>query len=910
MHSRRTRIWISAAVFFAAFVAGALVARPLAPERLHADIEARLAQMLGGPARVGTLRVAWGWGLVLEGSDVEVWPRSDGPSLRIDRVIAHIRPFAHLTGSRHLRSLRLERPVLRLTRDAEGAWSPARIATLLARRPGTPAPSEQRELLQPLLALEGAIRSVLRGAMLADGFEVTDGRIEVAVDEGGEQPTLLGVEGVQLRLARRFLLGDTRLALRARLFDRSGERGTFEGDGRWVEGDELRVALATTDLELPALLPALRRVRPDADLDGRLSGMIAFESREPGHGRIETDLVGHDVHSATPVSESWQAGTLEAGRIELGGALAVSPDSLRAEGLRLRTDGLELELDGTLGRPLAQDSSAELAIAARGVTVAEVRHWIGWLPEVRREDAEAVLASLEAGRLALRTAGTASLSAWQAFLAGRSQALPHGFVVDAHLEDTSIRVGESDRIEKLQGRLWWTGDRVEVRGATAQLNGSPLPELDLSFDGAGHLFASDPESRRLGSGARPLLGLRPLWQTLSNLPRKRGESGLTSVRVEFERLEHPMFFWPIDGAVATIEPIDGGVRVSTEGGTLAGVPVEGEGEWLFEPKERVRAHFTAGAPQRRERPDGAGPIWARGHFELGAMRQGRWRHEGARGRFEATGGELRFEETSFALAPQGELRAQGKLTLSRPDAVPFSSSFSLKNGDVRSLSPQLGLPTELATGRVDLTGELAGRFDPATPLVSTLSGTLDMELRDGNISQAVPAVVAIALASEAVNPFARREQIRYEHISTRIELQAGTLASDALALDGPDVRAFASGSIGVADPKHPVDLEVVLFLFRPVDNVLEKIPLVNLLLLGRDNNLVAATIALDGSWDAPRAHLLPHRSLASGPGHLVFEELPDLVRRGLEALNSVLPGRVADGEKRPRPLPAAPPADS
>ena len=54
---------------------------------------------------------------------------------------------------------------------------------------------------------------------------------------------------------------------------------------------------------------------------------------------------------------------------------------------------------------------------------------IGWLPEIRREDAEAIVAPLEVGHLRLlRTGGVASFIGWQAFLAGRSSELPGDFV--------------------------------------------------------------------------------------------------------------------------------------------------------------------------------------------------------------------------------------------------------------------------------------------------------------------------------------------------------------------------------------------------------------------------------------------------------------------------------------------------
>ena len=75
---------------------------------------------------------------------------------------------------------------------------------------------------------------------------------------------------------------------------------------------------------------------------------------------------------------------------------------------------------------------------------------------------------------------------------------------------------------------------------------------------------------------------------------------------------------------------------------------------------------------------------------------------------------------------------------------------------------------------------------------------------------------------------------------------------------------------------------------------------VNFLLLGRDQSILAATVALDGTWQEPRARLVPLRSLTSGPGQFVFENVSELVRRGFGALGSLFEGPAA--------APPAPPA--
>ena len=268
---------------------------------------------------------------------------------------------------------------------------------------------------------------------------------------------------------------------------------------------------------------------------------------------------------------------------------------------------------------------------------------------------------------------------------------------------------------------------------------------------------------------------------------------------------------------------------------------------------------------------------------------------------------MRLADVDVQLVPSGRLQATAGLDLSRPDAVPFDLSFSVEDGDITALASLAGLPGELATGRLEAAGSLSGSLDPGDAVSAELSGLVEIQARDGTIQQAVPVVVAVALASEMFNPFAQRGTVRYDRIDTLLELERGRLQTDSFKMEGPDVRAFASGSVDVGREPHPVDAEIVLFLFRPIDNVLEKIPLLNLVLLGSNENLVAAHFELKGPWSDPEAQLLPLRSLATGPASLVFQTLPNLLLRGLQEFDSLLSREPEEKKAAP---PTAPPAES
>ena len=73
---------------------------------------------------------------------------------------------------------------------------------------------------------------------------------------------------------------------------------------------------------------------------------------------------------------------------------------------------------------------------------------------------------------------------------------------------------------------------------------------------------------------------------------------------------------------------------------------------------------------------------------------------------------------------------------------------------------------------------------------------------------------------------------------------------------------------------------------------------------------MAAYFDLSGPWADPNATLVPLRSLATGPASLVFEGLPFLVRKSLQAIGAI-DGDVGRAPARPFSAePPPPPKDS
>ncbi len=901
MGRARLRILIGIAVFVAATAAGASLAlRLLDRDLLRAECESWLARKLDTRVSVGSVTPVVGRGLGLDGRAVKLWTTSSGWGLTAERVSVRFRPLSLLLGKPRLSRIVLEGGRLRIERSVADTWSEP--FERLDPDPPTGLPPHPDELLSPLIGLENFVRGLLDGVRLADDLVVHRSEIVFSDARAGApgSPLELSLADFSGRLRRHRLVGGVELSARARLVRDGGDEGGVAWDGR-SRGGALRFATAATELRLRVLEPYVRGLRPAPRIEGTVSGAVVFETDAPGSGRLELDLAGRDMSSVFPPQDAevfhpirWKWATLR-------GALEIAPQIVRVRDLRVAASDLEVELDGTLERPLHAGSRAQLSTALRGVDVEQVRHIIGWLPEVRREEAASLLRPVRAGRMKLlRVGGDATFSAWQAFLAGRSRVLPEGWVVDAQLQDAAVLSGEDDRIEGLSGRLWWSGDHLELQGARASLNGSALPELDVALDGVTHFFAVDPARRKLVSDAEPLTGLEALWRVLGlDEEDEEPPEMRTTVQLAFDRLEHPMFLWPIAKLVAAIEPIEGGVHILTRDGTWGGLPVRGDARWLFEPTERVDVRMTLERAEDEPPPEELDPdaprAWAVGRFAVGPVDEKAWHQRSASGRFEASRGRVVFPEIRIDLDPSGRLDAYGEIDLTRPDGVPIDVSFAMTGGDVSTLASQLGLPPEVATGRADAGGRLAGWLRPDVMPLAEMDGRVGLLAVNGNIRRAVPPIVAVALASRSFNPFTRRDEVRYERVETLLEFEHGNTRTESFSVDGPDVRVFASGTLGLREP-FPIDGKVALYLFRQIDSLVEKIPLVNLILLGTDDNLAAAFFELSGPWENPKARLIPLRSLASVPGPpAVIQGVHTFLLRGMRAIGSLWETAPGDG---------------
>jgi len=900
----RLRWWLAGLAFAATFAVGFGIASQLAPERLRREAESRLGQALGGPVSIGALRFEPGLGLSLVAENVTAWPQEAGPRLAVEKVEARLRPLGWLTGGPALGAIRLDGARLAIERDRKGGWSPPWLARAFAGSE-TPAPAPAEPWLVPLSALDALARELLSGPGFADGIELHGARI--VFDDArppGRSPVSLSLEGVEAKLRRHRILGGSELFVSGRLLEGGSERGTLELLGSRKRGGGVELALATTSLDLATLAPYLQLQDPPLPLSGTLSGYIGSRSEEGGDSTLEVDLVASGLRSVIPPLAGVEARPFEAGRIDLAGFFDISPGQLRLRELRFENGRLRLELAGRIARPVTNQAKAELSLALRDLAIEDLRDLLGWLPEIRREQAEGALERIEAGRLArFQLGGATTLGAWQEFLTGRTRELPQRFSLEADVADARLRVGDTDRLEGLSGHLAWTGDRLEVAGARGSIDGNPLPVLDLSLDGVSNFLAGDPERRRLEPGGQTLRGIGALADVLEGDPTKPSQPISTRIHVAIDTLDHPSLLWPIERLSAVVSLAPEGVRVDELSGVWAGVPIAGEAVFREHPERTAQVKLASSAPIS-EPPARRGRGWAEGRFEVEQLTTKVWSHERGKGHFVATAARFDFDEIEATLAPSGRVAGTATLDLGRVDSVPYRVSFTIDDGDVSGLATQLELPGDFATGRIDLAGSFEGTLTPGAKDSKAVTGLLSARARKGEIRKVLPAVTALALASRSFNPFTGRDEIRYDEASAVLEFGGGEMRTSAFSIDGPDLRVFADGKLSLVSEQHELDANVVLFLFRQIDNLIGKIPVLNLLLLGSNENLLAAYFDLHGPWADPDAELVPLRSLATGPATLVFEGLPFLVRRSLQAVGAI-DGDV--GSAPARPFAAEPP---
>ena len=236
--------------------------------------------------------------------------------------------------------------------------------------------------------------------------------------------------------------------------------------------------------------------------------------------------------------------------------------------------------------------------------------------------------------------------------------------------------------------------------------------------------------------------------------------------------------------------------------------------------------------------------------------------------------------------PLGEVEGNLDVALGPGDELPYRIEIQVKKLDVADLSASAGIEKKLLSGRLLGASVVTGRLHRGLPLLTDAEGVLTLHARDGKIHQELPVFVAIAVASDRFDPFRYREKIPYTGIDLVGRFEAGQLHSEYLSLDAPSLGTLVSGRVAVVPP-NDVEAVLGLFFFPTLDSLINRVPVLNRVILGKDENLMGAYFAMTGHWKKPKAQLIPIKSLTEGPAHFMLEG-PAFVWNGLRRLESLL----------------------
>jgi hypothetical protein len=394
-----------------------------------------------------------------------------------------------------------------------------------------------------------------------------------------------------------------------------------------------------------------------------------------------------------------------------------------------------------------------------------------------------------------------------------------------------------------------------------------------------------------------------------NLPPRWKE-----LAIDAEAVDHPALGWPLEDAHVVITPTQDGVHFRADRGRWGGVPIGFEGSWLNKP-ERLTLKLSAASVAGGPPPAAAAGSWARGRFvyQAAPVSQADPRPSAiarVSGSFRIREESLEVFQGEMQLRPGGVLRGESAFDFSRSDGIPFKAKVSFEQATVPDLAQMLGQNGEHATGKLTAHGVLESVLAPHVPLFAHAKGDATVRATDGELRARMPLFVSMASVSETLNPFASRERIRYRQVTAELRFHDGLVSTEALTIDSPDLRMVASGEVGLLPP-HEVKAVVALLFFGKVSNLVGMLPVLNTILLGKENSLMGAYFQVSGTFAAPEVTLIPSKSLTgSGPAQLLLEGIPSFVRSGVEAIQSVLGRRTAPLEPSARlDKPAAPAPD-
>jgi len=864
-----TIVLVLALVFAAAAVVGFWVAARVAPERLRVVAEQQLSRVLQGRVELATLEVAratefpWLW-LEARGARAVL---KDDITLLAGRVRARLDPLSLVLGRLGIADLRLADVVVLFPPRPDAHPERSRVAKVMRPIEVVGEFLRKRPCAIPDLEVRGLTALVPRR-----------GKLDVLLEEGEGSLACAGLRRDRAHAS---------LAARVR-------RGPDSFPAFFALEMSHEQAEVVVRLDGAPLRPLLGALNLRSEVEGEVRGNAKLAAPSDGPHTLTVALAGAHVRGPVPRREDpWLE--LELPAPVLAGTLSVAGDEMKLAGVELSDGAIRLAIEGALGLPPVARAPARLAIELREIGVRDVPRLLAQLPEAPRAEVSRALARVEAGRFSrVRVDAKGSLAEVRETLLASPLQAPGTLRIDAALEDATLRLADADRASGVAARLSFAGDRLGLAVTRGSFHERPLPALELDVTGIANVRSFEEIACREPRQQPALAGLPRLQEWLGERrqdPEEPASLEWTRLELALDWVSHPTLLCSLEQVVAALEPSDDGLRFEVARGVWAGLPVELSGQWrraaegAGEPGA-VKLAARLGPPFEAMSLDPPANPWLSGTFRFEASRMGRWHVAGAEGRVVVHGTELELPGTVLRLAG-GALDGRVGLELGVADELPFSAEAQFAGVDLLALWRAADFEHGALAGTLYGAGAISGQLRPGLNPLGDAKGLLAMHARAGTVNQKIPVMLAIALASNEFNPFGARDELPYEAIDAVARVENGKLVFDSLQLHAPTLRMGASGSGGVVEP-YALEGVVGLFFFPGLDSLIDRVPIFNRVILGKNNNLVGAYFSLTGRWSQPEAGLIPIRSIATGPAGFLTEGLPGFVMGGIKRIQSVL----------------------
>ena len=873
---RRPLLFIVAGllVFFVAALGGFLAGARLAPDQLRRQVAEHSKEALGFPVRFQEVRLRLRWGppwLSLDAFQAAAVLEPAAPRaavLTAPRLEADLDPLALLLGRVRTTRLRVESPSLLLD-------------------PGAFPEDEVDATTRLIRALDQAGAALEKRPCALPDVELDRGRLLLAGQTPDAVPELVG-DGIHLSFACGAVLPRSSGHLQARLLPSGASANSV---GAELQGElaashgaaDLHLKLTGFELAAPGPLRALLDI--PADAKGKLAMELLWARKGEGPQAVAFTARGHGIRARLPAAG--ESLNLHLDKPVLRARLSATPSRLTLHEAQLSEGALTLDGTARLSLPLQDDAPVQLHLALEKAELQALGPLLEQLPESLRRPALDGLARVEAGHLDTLSVEAHTDVAGLARLL-RQQLLqgPDQTSFRMAVQGATVRVGESDRLEDLSGSLNFSGDRLWLQDVHGSYRGQPLPRLDAELSGLRELGSWEALHCLAPAPVPALPGVDRLEEWIRSRRHGPEKSSWQHLTVEADLLSHPVFGCAITDLAGEVRPGPESLEFEVERGIWAGVPLSANGRFLEDKANggALAVHVRLGKPVSNPPKKIAGSAWAQGRFDIRAHHVGRWKIRGARGDFQMVGSHVALGGVDLLLAPGGSVQGQVSGELGSSDALPFSATIQTDGISGANLVASAQVPELHFDGRVH--GELSvrGHLELGLSPLARARGRLEFHARDGHVNRTLPVVLALVAASRPFDPNEVGDRLEYRNLDLQARIEDGWIRSDTFTAEGPRLRVGAQAAVAVSG-QHVLEGVVGLFFFPGLDSLIDRLPLLNRVILGPNGNLVGAYFALTGTWGKPKTRIVPIRSLASAP---VVESVGSFVWSGIKRIEAAL----------------------